>query len=763
MSRPTSSSVASGAEAGVYNPLHTIAEGDENKEGAEGEEGFVDEEDDEHHDHKHKAHLHHKKEVHESFDFNDCESLAWRKHQFRRFYQGKGKFWTATKQTTVWKWVLVVLTGILIAFVGGLVAVFTEALTDWKLETCYKLMEEKDSGAAFFAYQFMTLFLVLCAGALCWKEPAAAGSGIPEIKAYLNGVNLNSVVRIPVLVAKVFGMCFSCASGLPLGKEGPMIHAGSIIGAAVSQGNTISIGYNNSWTVFQDLRNDHIKRDFVTFGAAAGVAAAFRAPIGGILFTLEEGASFWSTETTFRAFICAVITHLTIGLLFPEAATSATKMFAFGQFDNLFDGRSNYRVYELPIFIIMGVVGGGLGALFNNINEWISLYRKKNMAGEANKWKRMVELVTIALTMSFISFVLPSCWQVCTPIPEITETTTQQEVQLIGQLVHFQCGEEEYNQLASLFINSGDGAMRQLFHFKEVDGVGLETFESGPLILFFIPYFLLAAVTSGVLAPAGLFVPTLLAGAAFGRLIGHWMNFFFAGYVADSGTYALIGASCVLGGMARMTIAGTVIVLEACGNITYLLPLMVTFASSRYAGNAINESMYDMQIHLKEMPFLEGSLHSLGMLNYLPVSLIMAKPVLVLQEVERVKRVMELLLTTKHNGFPVVNKEGRLRGLILRKTLCGMLKQKAYSTPLLDRKSPSGVAKTNDGGMILAEAATVSYENLERPYPNFPEAKALKLSDREMVRRSLSPSLPPSPLFPCPPLSLPLSLCAPPR
>ena len=214
MSRPTSGSVASAGEGGLsHNPLHTIAEGDENKEagegGAGGEEGIVDE-DDEEHDHKHEAHLHHKKEVHESFDFNDCESLAWRKHQFRRYYQGKGKFWTATRMTTFWKWFLVILTGLLIAFTGGLVTVFTEALTEWKLETCYKLMEEGDHGGAFFAYQFITLFLVLCAGSLCWKEPAAAGSGIPEIKAYLNGVNLNSVVRIPVLVAKVFGMCFSC-------------------------------------------------------------------------------------------------------------------------------------------------------------------------------------------------------------------------------------------------------------------------------------------------------------------------------------------------------------------------------------------------------------------------------------------------------------------------------------------------------------------------------------------------------------------------
>lgn len=644
-------------------------------------------------------------------------------HQFRRFFQSKGHFWTSSRNTTAWRWTLVILTGLLTAFTGGFVAIFTEVLTEWKLESCYKLMEEKNFGGAFFAYQFFSLFLVLCAGLLCWREPAAAGSGIPEIKAFLNGVNLNHVVRMPVLVAKVIGMCFSCAAGLPLGKEGPMIHAGSIIGAAVSQGNTITFGFDTSWNIFQDMRNDRTKRDFVTFGAAAGVAAAFRAPIGGILFTLEEGASFWSTTTTFRAFICAVITQLTIGLMFPEQATSSAGMFAFGQFDNFYDGKSNFQIYELPIFMAIGCMGGVLGALFNHINEQISLYRKKHL--NAHKWKRLVELVLITLGMSFISFILPLCWQKCTPIPDGSNLSVQEQ-NLLNSLVPFQCEEGEYNALASLYFTSGDMGMRQLFHFREMHGQGHSSFGTGPLILFFIPYFLMAAITSGVLAPAGLFVPTLLSGAAFGRLIGHWLNVAFPGHVADSGTYALIGAASVLGGMARMTIAGCVIILEACGNITYLLPLMVTFASSRYTGNAINEPMYDMQIHLKEMPFLEGSLHSLGMLNYHPISEIMASPVVTLMEVDKVRRVMEVLTTTDHNGFPVVNKDGRLRGIVLRKTLCGLLKLKAYSTP-----APS--PKTPDGGIVLAQAATVMYDSLERVYPNFPDVRSVKLSDRELV------------------------------
>lgn len=50
-------------------------------------------------------------------------------------------------------------------------------------------------------------------------EPTAAGSGIPEIKAYLNGINLNKVVRIRVLIFKVIGMCFSVGAGLPLGND----------------------------------------------------------------------------------------------------------------------------------------------------------------------------------------------------------------------------------------------------------------------------------------------------------------------------------------------------------------------------------------------------------------------------------------------------------------------------------------------------------------------------------------------------------------
>jgi chloride channel 7 len=62
-------------------------------------------------------------------------------------------------------------------------------------------------------------------------------------------------------------------------------------------------------------------------------------------------------------------------------------------------------------------------------------------------------------------------------------------------------------------------------------------------------------------------VPSLLSGAALGRLFGRVLHYMdgASGTFADSGTYALVGAAAMLGGMARMTISLTVILLEATG------------------------------------------------------------------------------------------------------------------------------------------------------------------------------------------------------
>ena len=354
-------------------------------------------------------------------------------------------------------------------------------------------------------------------------------------------------------------------------------------------------------------------------------------------------------------------------------------MFDFGTFDN-FEG---YHIYELFIFVLIGMGGGAIGAAFNHWTLYLSEQRAAWLSGRSHQeaW-RVLELLGIVFLWTTISFVVPLIFTVaCTEKPETTDDWNPQEDGLVEELVQFQCADGEFNQLASLTLVNSDVALQQFFHFHYSDGSGSSTFDWYTLVIFFLIYFGMAIVAAGAFCPAGLFVPTLVSGAAIGRLLGHFFNSVAYGYVADSGTYSLLGAAAVLGGMSRMTICGVVIMLEASGNNRYLLPLMLVFAAARYTGNVWNQSLYDMQIAFRGLPFLEAHLKNIGLLNLHPVKEIMTGKVCTFRELNRVSDVEHLLAHTDHNAFPVLSRKGHVKGIILRKHLCMLMKLKAFSYP----------------------------------------------------------------------------------
>lgn len=105
-------------------------------------------------------------------------------------------------------------------------------------------------GSAFITFVFLQCLFAFIASIFVYIEPVSGGSGIPEIKCFLNGINLPRVVRIKTLICKVVGVMFSVSAGLPVGKEGPMVHSGGVVAAAVSQGRTQCCGFDTSFTKF---------------------------------------------------------------------------------------------------------------------------------------------------------------------------------------------------------------------------------------------------------------------------------------------------------------------------------------------------------------------------------------------------------------------------------------------------------------------------------------------------------------------------------
>ncbi|PZC82996.1 hypothetical protein B5X24_HaOG208863 [Helicoverpa armigera] len=202
-------------------------------------------------------------------------------------------------------------------------------------------------------------------------DPVAAGSGIPQVKCYLNGVKVPRVVRIKTLIVKAVGVITAVVGGLAGGKEGPMIHSGAVVAAGISQGKSTT--FNKDFKIFQYFREDHEKRDFVSAGAAAGVSAAFGAPIGGVLFSLEEGTSFWNQALTWRTFFGTVVSTFTLNCALSAYHGRAGEL-SFPGLLNL--GKMEpfpFQFYELPVFMFFGAVGGMLGALWNYINYRLTL------------------------------------------------------------------------------------------------------------------------------------------------------------------------------------------------------------------------------------------------------------------------------------------------------------------------------------------------------------------------------------------------------
>ena len=225
----------------------------------------------------------------------------------------------------VGRWILTILSGFLTALVACFIDVNVKLLNKLKYDTTYtQIQRGRDdpvTGRDIIAHLVTPLltfvginmaYVLVPALLVSYVEPVARGSGIPEIKCYLNGVKIPRVVRVLTLIVKAVGVLFSVAGGLPVGKEGPMIHSGSVVAAGLSQGKSSSMGWDTSWTKFHPFRSDREKRDFVACGAAAGVAAAFGAPVGGALFALEEGTTHWDDFLTWRTFVCAMVSGFTL-------------------------------------------------------------------------------------------------------------------------------------------------------------------------------------------------------------------------------------------------------------------------------------------------------------------------------------------------------------------------------------------------------------------------------------------------------------------
>ncbi|XP_046582844.1 H(+)/Cl(-) exchange transporter 7-like isoform X1 [Haliotis rubra] len=657
----------------------------------------------------------------ESLDYDICENVLYQREEKQKTTKGIIRMEVA-------RWFVSLVIGVLTGLVAAFIDVMVEKCSSLKYNYVKKYVDSCVENHCL--YLPFLLWIAFNAG-ICmfgaiitaFGEPVAAGSGIPQIKCYLNGIKIPHVVRFKTLVCKVVGVVCAVAGGLAVGKEGPMIHSGAVIAAGVSQGRSTS--FNLDFKIFEYFRTDTEKRDFVSGGAAAGVAAAFGAPVGGVLFSLEEGASFWNQGLTWRIFFASMTSTFTLNIVQSYVKghawdLSSPGLINFGKFDN-----TQYSGFEIPIFLIMGVIGGLLGALFNQINYKLTVYRMRFIQ---KKWKQVLEAMIVAAMTGLVGYISIYFNNDCEPMKGNSEEVP----------IQFFCQDGYFSSTSSIFFQTPEASVKNLFH----EDVG--SYNMATLGFYTLGYFFLACWTYGLSVPSGLFIPSLLIGAAWGRMFGIVLQYLVPhADWADPGKYALIGAAAQLGGIVRMTISLTVIVMEATSNVTFGLPIMIVLMVAKWVGDFFNEGIYDMHVHLQGVPILGWEPPDMSANIF--ATEVMSHPVTVFRSVESVGRIMDLLKKETHNGYPVVDDYspdrcirrglmyesfGTFEGMILRSQLIMLIKFKVF----------------NENPDINSLQTTLKSVDFRDAYPRYPPIQLLNVTpqEREMTI-DLRPFMNPAP------------------
>lgn len=378
-------------------------------------------------------------------------------------------------------------------------------------------------------------------------------------------------------------------------------------GSAGREGPIVQIGSALGSTFAQILKLPvKLAKLLVGCGGAAGIAATFNAPLGGSFFALELIVRDWGAT---------IFAPVVVSAFF---ATAVSRRFLGDHPSFLVPPYSVNSLSELPLFGLVGLACALVGTLF---------------------------IVTLTFLEDFWDEVKIPEWLKPMPGGLIVGAMGVLSLHLLGTPTDYQQG---------------------------IFGVGYPTLQrilSGsvdiPIILGSLMLLKVAAtsMTLGSGGSGGIFAPSLFMGCMTGGFIGSLVHMWLPGLGTSPAAYALVGMGAVFTATSRAPITSVLVVYEITQDYRMILPLMFACAVSLVVARGL------LRFSIYEIPLIRRGIHvSLVqepvLLNDIHVDDAMSAPVITVRPDQTVAEVLHLFDTTKHHGFPVVDRQGRLHGLI---------------------------------------------------------------------------------------------------
>ncbi|KAE8882288.1 hypothetical protein PF005_g1020 [Phytophthora fragariae] len=369
--------------------------------------------------------------------------------------------------------------------------------------------------------------------------PMSDGSGIPTMRGLFAGVFQppDDLLSFRTLVAKTLGTLISSSSGLSVGRGGPFTQIMAMIGYLMGK-----------ILVFRRANFGQANYNFIRAAVAAGVTSAFGSPVGAVLFSIEATARHYEIKCLWEGVICSSFALL----VFRVAPVLKSEL--------LFE-KTNFTGFELDVemfaFVLLGVISGLAAGLYCKMMcvmryAQMEVFAKLGLTKPSLK-RRALHVISICVLTASVTFSLG--------VMRISDRIMVNE----------------------LFRDQG----LSFPQWKDISN-----FPQTALLTYILLKFAITLLPCGAPISCGVFGPIFTMGAALGRLYGEILMVYWSPTQSPA-TYAVVGAAGFAGSVTQ-TVSTAVIVFELTGQLSHMLPVMISCIVAYFVSSMLTPSFYDI-------------------------------------------------------------------------------------------------------------------------------------------------------------------------
>ena len=400
------------------------------------------------------------------------------------------------------------------------------------------------------------------------------------------------------MYSSVISSAMTIGFGGSVGAEGPIVATGASIGSNLGQ-------------LFK--MSPRILMILVGCGAAAGIAGIFKAPIAGVLFTIEV--------------LMLDLTTVSVMPLLISSVTAATLAYIFTGYDLefFFVQSEKFVMQRIPFVILLGVLCGLVSLYFTRVMNMMENFFKKKLKSQ---WKRGL---IGGIILAGLIFLFPP---------------------LYG---------EGYSSINGLLGGEPSSIVESSIFYSDGGNNWFILFFVGCIVLFKA---FATSATNGGGGVGGTFAPSLYVGCMTGFFFAFLLNNFVPGLDLSIKNFALIGMAGVMSGVMHAPLMAIFLTAEMTGGYDLFLPLLIVSAIS-YGTIKLFEPFSIYTMRLAQRGELLTHHKDRAVLTLLKMDSVIEQDFMTVNPDMNLKQMVDVISKSNRNLFPVIDSKGTLLGVVL--------------------------------------------------------------------------------------------------